>query len=119
MPEGGDDREFAALVEAVQKFTHAAERAGEALVKIEALATDLARKQDEDRAEAKARQKKFDQEHEDYLERQKRWDVRDKKWEEQDWWARNPWTHPSTLGNLLLMVAFAALAVAVFRFAVR
>jgi hypothetical protein len=72
----------------------------------------MLRKQDEDRAEIKERQKEFD-------ERQKRWDERDKKWEKQDWWMRKTWLQPRELGYLLLMGALAGLAIAVCIMAAR
>jgi hypothetical protein len=53
-------------------------------------------------------------------ERQKEWEAdRDDfrtwqtKWDEQDWWRKNPWVQPRELAYLLLAVALAATSLAV------
>jgi hypothetical protein len=119
MSEGPNDSQIVRLIEAVDKLTVSAEQVVSSLVKIEALYIDMLREQKEQRAEAKARQKKFDEDQEEFRKRQKRWDERDKKWEEQSQWLKKPWLQPQQIAYLFLMVAFAALAIALAIMAAR
>jgi hypothetical protein len=109
---GGSNDQSASLIEAVQRLTVTCEQVAASLARLEALYIDVLRKQDEDRAANKERQKEFD-------ERQKKWDERDKKWEEQDWWRKNPWVQPRELAYLFLMGALLVLGVAVSILAAR
>src|SRR5437879_4959819 len=105
MPDGTDARQMGELLEAVRKLTTTTEQVAGSLANLEALCTVLLRKQDEDRAEAKERQKKFDEAHEEVKERLKKWDKMS--------WTKNPWLVPEQLGNFLLVVVLAALAITV------
>src|SRR5262249_51526728 len=112
MAADSSDPQISALIESMDKLVIAGQQVATSLAKLETLYIEMLRKQDEDRAEAKERQKEFD-------ERQKRWDEREKEWEVQDWWRKNPWLQPDQLGYLLLMVALAALAITVSIIAAR
>jgi len=119
MAGDSDGRQLTQLIEALQKLSVTSEQVAAALLRLEALYVDMLRKQDEDRAEAKERQKKLDADQVEFKARQKKWDERDAKWEKDDWWRKNPWIQPREIGYLLLMAAFAALAISVSVMAAR
>ena len=112
MTDGIDERQIGELFEAVRKLAVAGERVADSLAKLETLYIDMLRKQDEDRAEAKERQKKIDVDSEEFKQSQKKWDERSKKWEEQEL-QKNSWLLPRELGFLLFTVALAATAITV------
>ncbi|MHB8974295.1 MAG: hypothetical protein ACYC3X_31455 [Pirellulaceae bacterium] len=105
MAGGTEERQITQLIEAVHRLTGTTEQIAVAFA-------EMLRNQEADRAEAKERQKVFDADHEDFKNRQKKWD-------EQDWWQKNPWVQPRELAYLLLAVALAATAVAVGILAIR
>ena len=105
MADGTDDRQITQLIEAIHKLTVSTEQVAASLA-------EMLRKQEEDRVEAKERQKIFDEDQEEFRKRQKKWD-------EQDWWFKNPWVQPRELAYLLLAVALAATAIAVGILAMR
>jgi len=105
MTDGTDERQIPQLIEAIHKLTVTTE-------KVTASLAEMLQKQEADRAEAKERQKVFDADQDEFRKRQKKWD-------EQDWWIKNPWVQPRELAYLLLAVALAATAIAVGILAMR
>ena len=86
------------------------EEIARSLAKIEAMYGEMLRKQDEERAEAKERQKKFDEESVGFAYQQKAWAERDKALaDESRALASTAWM--KGLGNLLLMAAVLVLAI--------
>jgi len=86
------------------------EQIARSLANIEKMYGEMLQKQDEERAEAKERQSKFDEDSLGFAEQQKAWAERDKALaEESRSHAATAWM--KGLGNLLLMVAVLVLAI--------
>jgi ABC-type multidrug transport system fused ATPase/permease subunit len=107
-----NDRQIAALIEALQNLTVKGDQVAGSLAKLEGLLVEMLQKQEQDRAENKERMKKFDEGQEEFEKQQKKWQEQN-EWLKNPEWFKNSWLQPWNVAYLFFSIGFAALAITV------